>query len=98
MELQSLLYIVLISSVIILTVLLSFVLVYLLFILRDVNKITETSKDTAEKINQFVMKPVMFTRELLHYARPIIQAVENRMMNRPEKKAKKGRKYEDEEA
>jgi len=90
MDLQSLLYIVLIASVIILTVLLSFVLIYLLFILRDVNKITETTKDTAEKINTFVLKPVMLTRELVKHARPIIEAVESRM-NRHTKDSKKGR-------
>lgn len=90
MTLVSILYIVLIAAIIILTVLLSFVLIYTLFILRDVNKITETTKDTAEKINAFVLKPVMLTRELIKHARPIIEAVESRV-NRSSDKARSGR-------
>lgn len=87
MELVSILYIVLIAAIIVLSVLLSFVLIYVLFILRDVNKITETTKDTAEKINTFVLKPVMLTRELVKHAKPIIEAVEGRMAASAKKKA-----------
>ncbi|MDP4008111.1 MAG: hypothetical protein Q8P68_02875 [Candidatus Peregrinibacteria bacterium] len=87
MELVSMLYIVLIAAIIILTVLLAFVLIYVLFILRDVNKITETTKDTAEKINTFVLKPVMLTRELVKHAKPIIEAIEDRMASSAKKKS-----------
>lgn len=78
MELVQLLYIVLIAAIIILTVLLAFVLIYVVFILRDVNKITETTKDTAEKINSFVLKPVMLTKDIVKHAKPIINAIEKK--------------------
>jgi len=78
MELVSILYIVLIAAIIILTVLLSFVLVYVLFILRDVNKITETTKDTAEKINSFVIQPIKFTKEMVRYVKPLVEVVEKK--------------------
>lgn len=78
MDLISTFYIVSIASIIVLTVLLSFVLVYALFILRDVNKITATTKETADHINTFVMKPVFFTKEILHYVKPFLSMVEER--------------------
>ena len=80
------LIIALICSVIVLTVLLSFVLVYAFFVLRDVHEITSSTKDTAQKINTFVMKPFMFTKDLLQFARPFIEMVESRMQDKAAKK------------
>jgi hypothetical protein len=71
-------------------VLLSFVLVYVLFVLRDVSKITETTKDTAEKINTFVMQPIRITKEVAKYAKPFVSIVEKRVRSAAsEAKAKK---------
>lgn len=78
MELVQLLYIVLIAATIVLTVLLSFVFVYVILILRDVNQVVDTTKDTAEKINAFVMKPVLFTKDIVKYAKPLIVALEKK--------------------
>lgn len=95
MELQPALYITLISSVIILTVLLSFVLVYAFFVLRDVHEITNATKDTAFKINTYVMKPFLFTKELIQFARPFIDMVESRVQNGSSKKKSSRTKSED---
>ncbi|MFA5842380.1 MAG: hypothetical protein WC882_01730 [Candidatus Gracilibacteria bacterium] len=92
------LYIVLSIGIALLSIFLSIVLVYAIFILRDMNKATDAIRDSAERIHSAVIKPLKMTHELLKYARPVVEIVEKRMaahqdaVEKKEEKKKKEKK------
>lgn len=96
-------YLVLSVSVVLLTIFLSIVLVYLMFILRDVNKVTQSAKETVEKVNHYVMQPIRFANQFATYLRPLWEKMEERLMERvtdndeEEKPRRKGRKIASED-
>lgn len=96
-------YLVLSVSVVLLTIFLSIVLVYAMFILRDVNKVTQSAKDTADKVNHYVMQPIRLANQFAGYLRPVWEKLEERLMERvaddddDEKPRRKGRKIASEE-
>jgi len=87
------LYIILSIGIALLSIFLSIVLVYAIFILRDMNKATDAIRDSAERIHSAVIKPLKMTHELLKYARPVVEIVEKRIAaNRKEAAEKKAEK------
>ncbi len=64
-------------------------LLYTILILRDVQKATEKAKDTMEKVNDYVMKPIVFMQSVASFVEPIIENVTERMAGEGGKKKKK---------
>lgn len=67
-------------------------LVYFILILRDANKVIASAKDTAEKINIYVMKPVRAVQSMGKYVGPIIKIVEKKLEERMEDNEDKPKK------
>lgn len=72
------LYLIIGASVAILTILLSIALFYLIFILRDVNKVVDEIDDTVEKIQDYIMKPISLTNHILTLIKPLVETLQNR--------------------
>ncbi len=91
-----LLYITLAIAIALMAIFLCITLVYMILILRDVNKVVDTAKDTVEKVNLYVMKPIKAAQNMGKYMGPVIKIVEEKIVERmseekPETK-KKGKK------
>lgn len=92
-----LLYITIAIGIALLVIFLCITLIYSILILRDVNKLVSSAKDTAEKVNTYVMKPVKAAKNLHKNIAPIIKIVEEKISERmscdedekPKKKKKK---------
>ena len=82
---QSTLYIVLAISVALLTIFLCVALIYLIMILRDVNKISDKVHATVERVNAFVIKPVSLAASVIDHVRPLIEAALERRVKRRKK-------------
>lgn len=72
---QTTLYIVLTIAIALLTIFLSVTLIYLILILRDVSKILEKVRDTVDRVNAFIIKPVSLAASIVDHIRPLIEAV-----------------------
>lgn len=83
------LYIVLAIGIALMSIFLSILLVYSIFILRDINKATEAIKDSAERVQTMILKPLQITHEILKYARPMVDVVEKRFSREQEDEPKK---------
>ncbi len=93
LEAVDLLYIIVAVAVALLAIFLSIVLVYAIFILRDINKATDALRDSAEKVHMAILKPLKMTGELIKYAKPVVEVVEERLRKEQEKpKPKKSTK------
>ena len=92
-----LLYITIAIGIALLVIFLCITLVYSILILRDINMLVSSAKDTAEKVNTYVMKPVKAAKNLHKNIAPIIKIVEEKIAERltaneeekPKKKTKK---------
>lgn len=69
------LYISLALGFIVLVIFLSISLFYLIFILRDVSKITDKAKDTTDVLSEYVLSPVRFFYGLYEKLEPLIEAL-----------------------
>ncbi|MBI2453772.1 hypothetical protein HYV58_01180 [Candidatus Peregrinibacteria bacterium] len=84
---QSTLYIVLTVAVSLLTIFLSVTLIYLILILRDVSKMLEKVRETVERINAFIIKPVSLAASIVDHIRPLIEtALEDKVAERKKRK------------
>jgi uncharacterized protein YoxC len=83
---QTTLYIVLAISIALLTVFLCVTLIYLILILRDASKMIEKVRDTVEKINAFVIKPVTLAASIVDHIRPLIEGAMERKHERDAKR------------
>lgn len=81
---QDTLYMVLSVAIALLTIFLSVTLIYLILVLRDASKIIEKAKDTVEKVNNFVVKPVKLASAVFDHLRPLIE----RAIDRASRKSK----------
>ena len=61
------------------TIFLSVTLIYLLFILRDVVKITDQVKGIVDNINTYITKPIMMTKSIIEFVTPFIRNAEERI-------------------
>lgn len=76
---QETLYLVLSVSIALLTIFFCVVLMYLILVLRDTSKILEKGRDTVEKINTFVVKPVHLVTTIIDQVRPLIERAVKRV-------------------
>lgn len=79
---QQTLYFVLSVSIALLTIFLCVVLLYTILVLRDTSKILEKGRDTVEKINTFVVKPVQIISAIVDQVRPMIGRAIKRVKKR----------------
>lgn len=77
---QTTLYIVLTIAIALLTIFLCVTLIYLIFILRDASKVIEKVRDTVDKVNTFILKPVSLATSVVEHIRPLIEAALERRM------------------
>lgn len=79
---QTSLYVVLTISIALLTIFLCVTLIYLILILRDASKVIEKVRDTVDKVNSFILKPVSLAASIVDHIRPLVEAA----LERREKK------------
>lgn len=79
------LYMVLAIAIALLAIFGSIVLVYAILILRDVNKASTAVKDSAERVNAMVVKPIKMTKDIMNLAKPVVEVAERRMRQHAEK-------------
>ncbi|MFC1647650.1 hypothetical protein ACFL10_01495, partial [Patescibacteria group bacterium] len=70
---QNLFYIVITAVILLIGILLAIALVYLIMVLRDVSKATFLARDTLEKVNEFMYKPLTLASSVIENIRPIIE-------------------------
>lgn len=73
------LYLTLSVCVAMLTIFLSITLVYLLFILRDITKISDQVKDIVQKVDTYVTKPILLTKSVIEFVAPFVRTVEEKV-------------------
>jgi cell shape-determining protein MreC len=66
------LYIALGAGFLLLVIFLCVTLVYFIMILKDLTEITNKVKDTAQKVNHYVLQPFNFVKEVMEYAKPFL--------------------------
>ena len=71
---QTTLYIVLSIAIALLTIFLCVTLIYLILILRDASKMLEKIRETVERVNAFILKPVSLASSIVDHVRPYIEA------------------------
>jgi len=74
----NLLYIVLAVVILLVGILLAIALIYLIMILRDASKATFLARDTMEKVNEFIYKPIMMASSVLEHIKPIIENLQEK--------------------
>lgn len=82
MESIDILYLTLAVCITLLTVFLSITLVYLLFILRDVVKVTDQVKGIVEKVDTYITKPILMTKSIIEFIGPFISRAEEKLSKR----------------
>jgi cell shape-determining protein MreC len=89
------LYVVLAAVILLVGILLAVAILYLIFILRDASKASSYIKDTAQKVNEFVYKPLLIAHSIVDKIMPIIESLKERgeevAENVTKKKSKRGR-------
>ena len=102
------LYIALGVGFLLLVIFLCVTLIYVIQILRDLNQITDSVRDTAERVNDYVIQPFAFINQAVEYIKPVMESVVrkrdelnnvvNRQVHKTAKKFKKKmREMEDDE-
>lgn len=79
MQSLDILYLTLSVCITMLTVFLSVTLIYLLFILRDVVKVTDQIKSLVEKVDTYITKPILMTKSIIEFISPFISGAQERM-------------------
>ncbi len=85
----NLLYIVLAAIILLIGILLAIAIVYLIMILRDASKASYYVRDTAEKVNEFVYKPLMMATTIVENLKPILETLQEKGEGILKKKKKK---------
>lgn len=83
------LYVVLAAVILLVGILLAVAILYLVFILRDASKASYYIKDTAQKVNEFVYKPLLIAHSIVDKVMPIIESLKERGEEVAENAAKK---------
>lgn len=86
---QSTFYIVLSIAIALLTIFLSVTLIYMILILRDTSKMLEKIRDTVEKINTFILKPVSLASSIVEHVKPLIESVLERRTEASEHRSRR---------
>jgi hypothetical protein len=76
------LYLTLAVSVAIVSIFLSVTLVYLLFILRDVVKVSDKVQGIVDKVDTYITKPLLLTKSIIEFVSPFIKGAEEKLSRR----------------
>ncbi len=76
------LYMTLAVCVALVSIVLTMTLIYLLFILRDVVKITDEAKGIVDKVNTYVTKPLLLTKQIIDFVGPLVRTAEEKVKRR----------------
>lgn len=76
------LYIAIAIAIILLTIFVCVNLVFTVLILRDISKATEKVRDTAEKVNEFVVGPIRTIQHLADYLKKIADTLAERYLSK----------------
>jgi len=79
MQSLDILYLTLSVCVAVSAIFLSVTLVYLMFILRDVVKISDQVKELVDKVNTYITRPIMLTKSIIEFISPFIKNAEERI-------------------
>lgn len=71
---QTTLYIVLAIAIALLTIFLCVALIYLILIFRDVQKMLDKTRQTVERVNAFIIKPMNLIGTVVDHVRPLLYA------------------------
>ncbi len=85
----NLLYIVLAAVILLIGILSAIALVYFIMILRDASKASYFVRDTAEKVNEFMYKPLMMATTIVENIKPILENLHEKGEGILKKKKKK---------
>ncbi|MBI4994037.1 hypothetical protein HZC21_00105 [Candidatus Peregrinibacteria bacterium] len=83
---QTTFYVVLTIAIALLTIFLCVTLIYLILILRDTSKMLEKVRETVDKVNMFILKPVSLASTIVDHVRPLIEAALERREHGKKKK------------
>ncbi|MFA5829084.1 MAG: DUF948 domain-containing protein [Candidatus Gracilibacteria bacterium] len=72
------LYIALGVGFLLLVIFICVTLIYFMQILRDVNKITDSARDTAERVNDYVLQPLALISQVVEHVKPMIDAIQQK--------------------
>lgn len=95
MDPLSFLYIALGVAALLIAIFLCATLIYVIQILRDVSKISDSVSETAERVNDYLVQPFAFLSNAAEYIKPLIDTVKtkrdeiNEMVNEKVHKAAK---------
>lgn len=78
MDPKSFLYIALGVGFLLFVIFVCVTLIYVMQILRDVNKITGRVKDTAERVNDYIIQPFAVVNSVIEHIKPMIEAVQRK--------------------
>ena len=67
------------------TIFLSVTLIYLMFILRDVVKVTDQVKELVDKGHMYVTKPLLLTKSIIEFVGPFLRNAEDKFSSRRRK-------------
>jgi len=78
MDPLSFLYIALGVGFLILVIFICATLIYVIQILRDASKITDSVRDTAERVNDYIIQPFAFINKAVQYVKPVIEEIQRK--------------------
>lgn len=80
---ESTLYVVLTIAIALLTIFLCVSLIYMILILRDTSKMLEKVRETVDRVNTVIIKPVNIVSSIVDHVKPLIEsAIERRAQKR----------------
>lgn len=85
MESIDILFLTLAGCLVLVTIFLTMTLIYLMFILRDVVKVTDQAKEIVDKVNTYVTKPLLLTKSIIEFVGPFVRGAEEKLNNRRRK-------------
>ncbi len=78
MDPLSFLYIALGVAALLIAIFLCATLIYVIQILRDVSKISDSVSETAERVNDYLVQPFAFLSNAADYIKPMLDIVKNK--------------------
>lgn len=82
MESIDILFLTLAGCLVLVTIFLTMTLIYLMFILRDVVKVTDQVKEIVDKVNTYVTKPLLLTKSIIEFVGPFVKGAEEKLSKR----------------
>ena len=80
------LYMSLAVGFILISIFLCIALLYLTLILRDVNKVTERARETADKVQDYLLKPIAMATHVISKLEPVVHTLKERAEKAVKKK------------